>query len=266
MLNFWKILRLISIVTLCLSILAACGDNTSSTIPTITTTQYSTGSSDSLRIGWLNGLPCSAPCWQNIVPGKTTITQAQDLLNTSGLTFNVFDYGAPYAGAKTHKVMWRWQPELNIPEPSYFGGEITYDTQSQLVHTIEPDLNTSFRLDDIIKIYGEPDYVEAVGLYDYPEATIPSYYLNLFYLNKGIKLEMEHGLTRDAPPILANTISAQSVTFFIPSAEDYNKSGFDLSEVKDSNVTLVKWAGYQPFAYYCRDFDGRPACALLQKK
>ena len=230
------------------------------TLPSVTPflfTPLPTIQPDSWQGHWLESKLCKPPCWEKIIPGQTNLTEAKSLLNASGLTGTVINKVFD-AKATRGKISWSWKASLGLGEKAASeGGYIYYDnTGSQLVDIVAPNLYISYRFSNIIKIYGEPEYVIAQGFYAYPEATTPSYSLGIVYLTQGFLLYAE-GLTDKRINLDGNT-SLGKVLFFTPSSEGFSKLERNVSGFLATKY-LIKWQGFRDFGYYCRNVD-KPAC------
>lgn len=104
---------------------------------------------------WLRGEPCSAPCWEGIIPGRTTVTEAVDILNRSSLITGLQN-SYRVSPDDDDTVTWLW---MN-PKGSA-GGSLAYPQHPSApvttIHVAFP--NTSFRFRDVIAAYGNPSYV-----------------------------------------------------------------------------------------------------------
>jgi len=98
--------------------------------------------------GLLSGLPCSAPCFWNISPGITTEKEAVGILSTLGDIDKCDKWDAIENGADKGigcNNLW-----------------ITFNEQglvSRISYTITPPV----ALEDLIKIYGDPDHISVTA-------------------------------------------------------------------------------------------------------
>ena len=209
---------------------------------------------DSWQGQWLKGVPCQPPCWEKIVPGQTTMSEAKTLLTDSGLTRAVINT-VQDAKATRGQISWRWNETLGLGErEASEPGYINYDnTGSQLIDIIAPQLYVSYQFSDILKAYGEPEYVIVLGFYPYPEATAPSFSISAIYITRGF-LVYSSGLSTKPTKIDAHT-TFDRVTFFVPSSVGFSKFGSGFFNPK----FLVRWQGFRDFSYYCLNID-KPAC------
>ena len=106
---------------------------------------------DSAKERWVNQVPCSAPCWEGIEPGKTLPDDVITLLTDSDL---VDSYGeGPGRLGRVTVIEWTTKDD-----GSSWNGIIAYSDKEIPITTIlinTPDLC----LAEIISVYGEPSYL-----------------------------------------------------------------------------------------------------------
>lgn len=108
-------------------------------------------SSSAPRSSWISELlenpPCLPPCWENIVPGETTIQEAKEILLAKGSIKAIY----------SSKDVFEW-----VFVPSDEHGKVEADNDSELVSFISlgPIVAQSLELNDILDIYSEPSYID----------------------------------------------------------------------------------------------------------
>ena len=199
--------------------------------PIFTATSISTliaASSGEWEYSWLNSLPCSAPCWQGIIPGKSTYTDASKILQQLSFVHNFQeDKRIPDPGA-----LWDWGEGSNRS-----WGEVRYsekDPQNK-IKLVSLAFPKGFKLNDINRVYGEPDYVWV--------EVQSSYIIRLVYLNHGITLVSD---TKNKPTLDGNMFF--NFVWFVSSGtlEDYRKS----ISYSYPLTSLPHWQGYRSFDFY----------------
>jgi hypothetical protein len=193
---------------------------------------------------WLQKIPCSAPCWENITPGKTTSQEAEQIIRAIPYAYDI--------SIDPEFVPGRGVIEWKI-EDKYLG-QIGFDsnTPQRIINQITPSYNST-KLSEVINAYGEPDYV--IAAVDTPsdigEPLVCS--LTIIYLSKGISLDAPNcpGIKSEIEPA-----SQFYVTFFIPTQEGFKQ----VTNVDLDNVIVKRWEGYKKFDYYCTDNSGGIYC------
>ena len=145
---------------------------------------------------WVAGLPCRAPCWENILPGRTSVTEAATLLAHNPAVATV----TSQAG-----IAWTWQA-THRP-----GGEIRIDHGH--VQSITPFYDSAFRLGDIIQTYGEPSYVNAKAFHN-PDGSDITYSVQIEWQAAGF--DVRAGNAASQPLVLGPDLQVEDPTFFVP--------------------------------------------------
>lgn len=210
-----------------------------SAIPTIVSTKLPMTAKWSER--WLSGIPCRPPCWEGIVPGKTSASEAVDLLTKSPLV------GAVHTTANRlfpgrGEVNWTWVDGSE-------GGRVIFDAQAvtQTVYAIQPAFPTRFRLQDIVSALGNPSHVIATAFRG-PDLGSPiSYDLSIIYLSLGLRF---HTSSSGKPIALDANTKFEDVTFSEPESK----------ELTAPQEFLVPWVGIKSFDFYCEDDENGNTC------
>jgi len=190
-----------------------------------------------LQYRWLNGLPCRLPCWEGITPGKTSATEAFDLLQSNPLIdqvniINEKDYG---------EINWRWRTEDNS------GGRLFFRIVDQLVYAILPGIKSQINLGDVIQAYNEPNYVSVkkinnTNLGNVQTDTPTSYSANIIWISNGFTVSSF--LTNESDMLLDQYRSVGLTAIFEPS-----KSGY-LAYQGNSGASMIIWHGYDDAQEY----------------
>lgn len=103
------------------------------------------------RNEWLNKFlkdpTCLPPCWENIVPGKTTIDDASSILShVSGI--KIANNPTVLSG-NTRQMDWRF-------DQSNDGGDVTTDDQGKVISKISLGFYEKLTTEEIISAFGQP--------------------------------------------------------------------------------------------------------------
>ncbi len=215
-------------------------------IPSIATSNLT---ASDWKYRWLKGIPCRAPCWEGITPGKTTMQEALDLLKQNSLVM-----GTPRVGPISHPeegstefIDWEW---TKLPA-GYTGGYIVVGSELSAgkVVRIVPGYRTAYRLGDVIKMYGEPSYIAA----GYQKLENHSFYgIAVTFSSQGLFLYF----SATEKPLINADLSFEPPTalliFFVPGEEAYPKVPY----YDEYNKYRKPWSGYNTFDFYCRTVPG----------
>jgi hypothetical protein len=151
---------------------------------------------------WLLGKTCGISCWQDIIPGVTSIEEAIIQLENNPLITNI-------RGNKTDYITWDWKEDPEHKKSS--GGHIDgkYINNKNTVISIELDIErNNLSLQEVIKTYGEPSNVWTKlhcvggGLEYYQDVLYEQYGYNLFQWE-----------TVDHPPVFGSDMFLDGVKF-----------------------------------------------------
>ncbi|MDE2853752.1 MAG: thioredoxin domain-containing protein [Chloroflexota bacterium] len=163
----------------------------------------------------ISGEPCAPPCWQNIVPGETTLAEALAIVR----------------GLEGIKLRRQGEREFQfglIDGPACC--QISAD-DSQIVSAIILQFAPDMTLGDAISIYGEPLFFRGQS-YTNKEAILWFYYPDLQTMIQIVVPGAEGILDAGSPLVAA-----------------YYLAGIDLSDESSAN-TLAPWKGYVSFEEY----------------
>jgi hypothetical protein len=185
---------------------------------------------------WLSKNPCGSPCWEGITLGKTPIQEAINLLKQNplvlGSSINIYNRPLSVADHNLNTVSWK----TNDGSLQY--SDLRYDISMSpaIVMEINPSL-LGAELGDIIRAYGEPEYINA--------SISGGYGIGFYWFSKGIA----GGLTlteNDKSRIINSDTTIKHIRFFTPvTPEKY------IANTIIPPNEFVKWEGYQNFLYYC---------------
>jgi len=123
--------------------------------------------------------PCVFPCWQDIIPGKTTLADVRQILNTlSFFSLAKWSEDNVYPSAEGEKetaiIRWGDPSDLYPSSISFSNGVVDYIS-------ISPHID--FTLNDILKLYGNPQGIKLnydIGLEQpFVDVTLNDYYPQL---------------------------------------------------------------------------------------
>lgn len=208
---------------------------------------------------WLKAIPCKAPCWEGITPGKTTPDETIQLLNQNPLIARPKMSLSANPKDPIQSITWYW-----AVSPGRNGGEINFfsNTQNPVVRSIKPNINKEYNLQDIIATYGEPSHVLALFVINPDFST--SYELRIIYLTQGFTLAQSYSIKKNdkTRPEFNTSTFFSLFEFFEPTTDGTTeyKGGM---QVKPG--ILIPWDGFKGFAYYCRDAstNGQKDCSRV---
>ena len=217
----------------------------SSTIPTTlsqsnTSSLFTQGLTPS-ALRWLYGIPCSAPCIEGIVLGRTSVVDAIARLQLQPEITSVTKTVGPEPDLG--RISWCWKKE-GEQATLYFDNR----DSSLTIYTATYISNITFTLNDVIKEYGEPTHVIATAVYGANEII---YSLRLIYLDKGFEITSDN--PRSLQPKLDLSMKLKNPRFFAP-----GKAGFIASfrGYQAAFDLAVSWQGIKNFDFYCQDKIG----------
>jgi hypothetical protein len=202
---------------------------------------------------WLQAIPCAPPCWEDIIPGQTTLTDAVRLLQQNPGVQPQSVLSRPYGQPEEHTgyIQWRWLGSEGGGEVSYQGTE---GKGEAIVTYISPGLggipsaDASFTLGDVIAAYGEPTHIHATGFFGM-HGDGPFYTMDFYYEKHGMALE-SNGIYHTKPHLDSN-IRLDRVTF---STDPVHPSRPTFAAIPDDPSTGPQvWQGFKEFDFYCRN-------------
>ena len=194
---------------------------------------------------WLRGTPCSPPCWEDITPGQTTVTETIALFQDNPLITRPVVMISELT-PKLGYVFWDWFD--NRPGG---GAEFNALSSVRVIYAISPNFYRSVELQDVIAAYGEPTHIHAQAERN-PDNTI-SYSLRILYRTRGILLSQGGNRKLD----LTSNMTFDQITFFEPTDQALSMV---LGGAAAHLEWLLPWQGIRDFDSYCRDTDGGRTC------
>ena len=109
---------------------------------------------DELKQRWLTPAQCQPPCWEGVIPGKTTAIEAAEILSTNPLFTKVEVIKSPLGD--TGFINFEWNIE------DLRRGDILFDYASpdQTIYMIRMGI-PELHLGELIETYGKPSYIVA---------------------------------------------------------------------------------------------------------
>jgi hypothetical protein len=214
-------------------------------------TPQRTSSTSSLPVDWthrwLKGVPCEAPCWESIMPGRTSPAETVAVLLNSTFVMT--------ASISTNPQF----PNLGFVNWTYSNGSVeggavfNIQASSPTVYAISPGFPSAVRLSDVMKTYGDPKYVVAAALRN-PHSDGTSYALRIIFWPQGILLSKD-GLVK---PTLDDDTEFEQVTFFEPTEQALKA---ELAGLANHPEWMVPWQGLNGFDFYCKDKENGRVCS-----
>jgi hypothetical protein len=209
-----KAVGLLTILVL-LGGLSSCGGNNNTASST----------TDDPKTRWLNGEPCSPPCWENIQPDSTP-SQAIDLLKQSP----IIDPSSVYLDERKDEgigvITW-----VFASDSTTWSGRLAYPLTKSNISGISltvPDLC----LKEIIEAYGEPDYLHLIA---YQVADV----VNLIWQSYSFVYEKK--LDSPTEDISDNVCGGTIIQFPVSTALEAIPSPYFMGA---SEEYFVPWTGY----------------------
>lgn len=209
-------------------------------LPPSDTTPQPVSHEETTLYRWLHHIPCRAPCLEGITPGETGATEAAETLRRDPFLAGVEittsrllpDFG---------EVLWQGRGAE---------AEAIFDTHDpgQVITSLRLYFETSFTLDEVIEMYGEPSHV-LVGAGRPPDIGHGNVYdLTIVYLPQRFMLRFL-GKSPFQKAAIQGNMRFQTVEFFAPV-----KAGLPPTTgmTPDTVAVMIPWQGFQEFDFYCR--------------
>lgn len=197
---------------------------------------------------WLKGIPCRPPCFEGIMPGRTTVEEALNLLRNNPLVSDVTTQSTGNYGS----VVWNWIYQRKNTIANLYNAEALYDLKATnpTIVFIEPLFQSApSKLDDVIKAYGEPSHVIAGARLDYDHISENYLYdLTIVFLSQGFAISTYDVNALKKRPVLDANLALDHLGFFTP---DKVEAVSFLVVVNTNTKFLIPWQGYKSFEFYC---------------
>lgn len=189
---------------------------------------------------WLNKLPCEAPCWENITPGKTSAEEAKKIIKEIPYSRDVIVDPDFVSGIGV--IEWKFDNNLGS---LYFDNDVA----SNIVYMIKPPFHL-YKLSDVQSEYGEPSHVIAAAGKPADIDAGPVFSLQVVFFDYGILLSTIND-PNTKPELTPSTLVY--VEFFNPTADVFKKA----TNRELNSLFVSQWKGYNDFDYYCvDDYEG----------
>lgn len=184
-------------------------------------------------------VPCAAPCWQGIVPGETSRSQAMQILRTNPYvrSDSLEEAGTIEAGG----VTWWW----SIPGRRLQSSVLW---KNDIVQEITLGLTYNLTVDQVVSRFGPPESLDA-GVGGVPEHQY--WIINLYYPDQGIQFK---AYTSEFSSLLEPSTEVGVVMYFVPtSLEERVANTYAYGEKDESGQYIVvshimnlmrPWRGY----------------------
>jgi len=190
-------------------------------------------STSELRGRWLSGIPCSPPCWEGITPGKTSATEAMQILTANSLFTRV--------EGNSSNVNWQMQIMYDDGTSHTWSGDafITADP-SPIIYAIRtgfPDL----ALGDAIRVFGKPSHI-VVFEERPPDIGGPYFWhIKVIWAAQGLTMIA----SEKTKPRVDEQLMLRGAIYFIPGLEGFRNA---------TNPGILKvvqqWQGFADFDAY----------------
>jgi hypothetical protein len=148
----------------------------------------------------LTDVPCAAPCWQGIIPGITTPSQALEILeNSSYVKQSSIRVGSRNGSGR---ATWYW----SVPG---FQGENELTWEDNIVQDISLSIAYELTLSEVIDRFGPPEALMA----DWCPLQQACFVVSLFYPRVGMAVGCSVDLGN---PRIEPTTRIHSVSFYVP--------------------------------------------------
>lgn len=182
-------------------------------------------------------IPCAAPCWQGIVPGETSRSQAIQILEDSPYiqAESIQEAGTSEEGGAT----WWWRIPGRRLQPSIWW-------ENDIVQEITLGLTYDLTVGQVVAKFGSPDalHLSTGGVPEHPY-----WIVDLYYTERGIQFK---AYTPEFSDVIEASTEVGVVIFFIPcSLEErvvdiYCEGNENLTQCDASSIvnSMHLWRGY----------------------
>jgi len=185
---------------------------------------------------FMTDIPCTAPCWQGIVPGETSRSQAMQILEDSPYIRkgSLQEAGTSEVGG----VMWWWYaPGRRLKSSISWRGDV--------VQKITLGLTYDLTVDQVVSKFGPPEAID-IGTGGVPEHSY--WIINLYYPGMGIQFK---AYTPEFEDLLEPSTAVEVAQFFVASSlekrvEDvFGGDGYGAEYAVSHRMNLMRpWQGY----------------------
>jgi hypothetical protein len=201
---------------------------------------------DAMKERWLEGDPCAPPCFENITPGHTTVSETLEALRKNPLVFD--------AQVDTGAVTWYWAGQGAV-------NAALFDTNdpNKVIRNILVVFPRSLLFGEVLEAYGEPSH-----LIVHNSIKPNGQHLNILaiYVPQGFALEARIGPLESIDKPLDKELVFDTGYFFKPNEDEIAGAVSSSWTNEDIRRFLVPWQGFQDYSYYCREFyEGDTSCS-----
>jgi hypothetical protein len=177
---------------------------------------------------------CSPPCWEQIIPGKTTIDEGLSVIkNFKDISITYLPTKGPNDNRK--QMMWEFKNTSS-------GGSATTDKNGVVISdiTLHIDSKEDLKINEIFTFYGPPEYVNIIGCFG--EITRSSCDAHLVYPKIGMSVGLylpDQGKDEHQVELTSNS-NVRTIVFYNPGVSSY----LEALGVFDNRIT---WSGYKEY-------------------
>ena len=183
---------------------------------------------DELLEEWLNHPICSPPCFENVIPGTSTIQEAYEYLKASKVVKPV-EEPVWYELMKKYEMKWKFGTSE---------GRIVSKDNSNIVRFITLELENGTKIQSLIEAFGPPSHIV---MHKYWNGKCQG---DMIFLNKGIEVFVypydKNGQCDISPDLVANQI------FLVPASKEGVKEAMGQVDIPWDETT---WKGYGIYSY-----------------
>lgn len=230
-------LKAILILIVCsLTLIVSCGNNT-----TFVTSEDAMSEAIEVAPDWMNNAACSIPCWENITPGTTSLTQIEEMPDAESLPFGVEEvaYTANGAYSLLYVDIYTKRPIAKIVYEKVKGKYIV------VLLRLEQSTRT---IEDIIQHFGPPSHVYATANPSTDERySVYQYYV--LWVDQGIGIDLRSS-TVQVSEVSMDTIP-ETIIFFEPTVEALTRV-WKVEHNLNLLDALAVWEDTLDFNHYCK--------------
>lgn len=184
---------------------------------------------------WLDNPTCQPPCWENLIPGLTSIT---DTISTLGAISDVTDFRGPVTGLGDElDIAWKFKASQSSGLAVSNNGEIV----TQVILSL--DIKQQLFVDNVVSTYGYPSHVRVLETSE----RLSYYDVELIYLEMGMLLGLYLSSMNDQMVEVLPTAKVHLIRLFPPGLTSFAS----IVNVSDSLIikSLSDWEGYTLYPY-----------------
>lgn len=203
---------------------------------------------------WLEIQTCRTACWEGVVPGLTSLSEAVDIAERHPLTdprkTNTRD-----AKAGAREIWWNLGDQAQARVR--IGHAVPAVADPGIVDSIVVKLNADSPITDVFSALGDPSHVEATAVMNlYLRQNMKS--LSYIWAARGVAIEVANpGQATGFKPNDAADARYDRLVFFSPGPGNYlvAKYGSDYARLPLVQAAVSDWNGFKRFDFYCKVVD-----------